>query len=838
MFSQDTTIEQDSVVTSIRNFAQNILAVIFGIIPLLLIPTAAAPFEYTKVCIVLVGVFLALILWGLATLREGVVRVHFSYALGALWLTALVALVSGLLSGDRTDSLIGDLFSIHAAAFVGLLALIPSVWLLLRVEKKQTMRMYILLGASTIVLVCFHVIRIFFGAQMLSFGLLTSNTATPVGSWNDLGLFLGLVVLLSLVALEQLTLTKIGKGFFWIITIGGLFMLAIINFFTIWLVLGLASLAIIVFTLGRDPTSSQLPLIESAPKKARGSAALWQALLVFFVSILFVIAGPTFGGWINSLTGINYVEVRPSFGATMDIARSVYHENALLGIGTNRFADAWRMYKNDSINSTVFWNTDFNAGNGYLTTFFVTTGLLGGSVWLLFLLTYAVTGIRRLLSPIKNNDRTWYFIALSSFLSALYVWGISVVYVPGVTILLLGALCTGVSLHAFNVLTREGGFVRSVVGNRRGRFVLTLGAVILIVASVGILYLVSRHYSAVYGFNTSVQEMQAGGTDVDAQEAKVASAFQLFASDTFARRVAEYQLAKMNALVGVEKPTQADQQNFSNAVALGINAVQVAIQNDPNEPANWSLLGNIYAVLAGLKVDGAYDHAIETLTHTQTLNPKNPLPYLDLAIVEARAGKTDDARKYINQAIKIKPNFVDAFFLLSQIEIASGNVDAAIQSTEATITLDPNNPTRYYQLGLLARSKDDTQQALAALERAVSLDENFANARYHLALVYDELGRSADAKAQLEVVLKLNPGNQDVTQMLDVLNREGSLKSLRTEASQKVDEQMPVTAEDGTVNAGSGEANGSSLVTPVNTPPKDPGANTPKGETQDSTKSE
>lgn len=831
MLPQAHAGEQDRVATTLRTYAQNILTVIFGLLPLIFIPTVAAPFEYTKVFAVLLGVFLALILWGLSILRAGVVRMSVSYTLGSLWLVALGALVSGLLSGDRTDALVGDLFSIHSAAFVALLALIPSVWVLLQAGKGAIMRMYTLLGASAIILVLFHIIRIIFGASALSFGMFTSNIATPVGSWNDLGLFLGLVVMLSLVALEQLSLTKVGKIFFGIATLGGLFMLAVINFFTVWLILGLASLVMIVFTLGRDPVGTQLPLMGAEPQKFRGTQSLWHALVVFLVSVLFVVGGSTLGGWISNATGVSYVEVRPSFGATMDIARAVYQENALLGAGTNRFPDVWRTHKDDSINSTVFWNTEFNAGNGYISTFFVTTGALGGCLWVLFIVTYAITGVRRLLSPSNSGDRIWYFIALSSFLSALYVWGLSIVYVPGATILMIGALCTGISLHAFSVLSMQEGRTFSVIGNRRGRFVLTLGVVVLIIASVGLLYLVGRHYSAIYNFNASVQEMQQGA-DIEAQEAKVAAAYQLFSSDIFARRVAEYQLARMNALVGLQNPTEADQQQFNNAVSLGINAAEIAIANDKDEPANWSLLGNIYGVLAAVNVEGAYDRAIERLNRAQELNPKNPLPYLELAIVEARGGKMDLAREHINKAISIKPNFVEAFFLLSQLEIANGNTDAAIQSTQATITLEPNNPARYYQLGVLARAKGDTALAIAALERAVALDENFANARYHLALAYDEAGRSADAKAQLEVVLKLNPENQEIMTMIDVLNREGSLKSLRDQAAQSVSEQAPVTAEDGTVTA-PGDAD-SSLVTPVNTPPK----NTTEDSVEDQTETQ
>jgi tetratricopeptide (TPR) repeat protein len=817
MLPQERIGEQDRVATTLRAYAHNILAVVFGLLPLLFIPTIAAPFEYTKVFAVFLGIFLALILYSLSVLRSGLLRVSFSYALGALWLVVLSTLLSGLLSGDFTDSLIGDLFSVHAVAFTTLVALIPTTVVLLAAGKTVVMRTYKLLAFSTIVLVLFHILRIVFGTDMLSLGVFMSNVATPVGSWNDLALFLGLVVILSLVALEQLALTKVGRISTGIVTLGALFMLGVINFFTVWIVLGVASLVVVVFTLGRDRSGdAQLLLMGGDTQKAQSFASLGHALVVFFVSVLFVVGGSTLGAGISRLTGIEYVEVRPSFEATADITRAVYEENALLGAGTNRFADAWRMYKDTSINATVFWNTDFNAGNGYIPTFFVTTGILGGLAWMLFIVVYAVTGARRLLSPGNAGDRVWYFIAVASFVSALYIWGISLVYVPGVVMLLIGALQTGISLHAFSVLGGKEGTVITVSGNRRARFVLTLVTVIVIIGSVGVLYAAGRHYSAIYAFNTSIAGMQSGAS-IEATEGRVASAFQLFSSDVFARRVAEYQLAKMNTLVGISQPDEGQQRQFNEAVTYGINAANIAIENDPDEPANHTVLGNIYSLLTSVSVEGAYDRAAEQFDRVQALNPKNPLPLLERAILEARAGNIEAARTRIAEAIALKSNFVEAFFLLSQIEIATGNVEAAISSTQATITLDPQNPARYYQLGILERARSNTQAAATAFEQAILLDADFANARYHLALAYDELGRSADAKTQLEYVLTLNPGNADVATLINVLATEGSLQRLRAATSQTVTEQQPVTTETGTVTTtGSSD---SPLITPINTPP-------------------
>ncbi len=818
MMSDERVRQDDPIAMALSRYAQNVLVVIFGLLPLIFLPTSVAPFEYTKVFIVMIGLCIALVLYSLSVLRSGTLSVGISYPLLGLWGVAGVTFLSSLLSGDFKDSFVGDLFSIHATAFVAILALIPTVWILLRSSKASVMRMYVLFAVSTLILVVFHTLRLKFGAEFLSFSVFTSPTSTPVGSWNDLALFLGLTIILSLIALDQITLTRVGKILFAGVTLVSLFMLGVINFFMVWLILGLTSLVMIVYALGKDRfTGNQLSFTSIVPTV--NSASLSTTLIVFAVSVLFVVGGATLGGAIAKYTGVTYVEVRPSFEATANIARNVYHENAFLGIGTNKFTDAWRMYKDNAINVTPFWNTEFNAGNSYITTFFVTTGVFGGIAWIIFLLTFLVTGVRRLLVA-SDSDRMWYFIGVSSFVSAVYIWGMSLVYVPGIVILLLGALCTGVSLSAFSVLDAQQSRTISFGTNRRSGFILTVLVIIVIIGSVSVLYTAGRHYSSVYAFNESVLSMQQGKS-IDELERQVESAYKLSTSDIFARRIAEYQLARMNGLIAKTSPTDEDRVQLEKVSILGINAAQEAVKIDSQEPENWEILGNIYGILAVIGVEGAKDRALEAFNKSKDLNPKSPLPYLEIALVTGRTGEVEVARASITQAIELKPNYTEAFYFLTQLEIATGNVEAAIKSTQAIISLEPQNPARYYQLGVLESARGGKEAAISAFEKAIELDTNYANARYLLALAYDMEGRSSDAKAQLEVVLSLNPGNQEVMALLGVLNAEGSLKRLRggqNQTPQIVNEGAPVTNENGTVST-TQEAD-TELVTPVNTAPK------------------
>lgn len=819
MMLDERVRQDDPIAVALSRYAQNVLVVIFGLLPLIFIPSPIAPFDYTKVFIVITGLLIALVLYSLSILRSGVLSIGISYPLLALWGVVFITFLSSLLSGDFKDSFVGDLFSIHATVFVAILALIPTVWVLLKSSKASVMRMYVLFAISTLVLVIFHVLRLKFGAEFLSFGVFTSSVSTPMGSWNDFALFLGLTIILSLIALDQITLTRVGKILFGGVTLVSLFMLGVINFFIVWLILGLTSLVMIVYALGKDRfTGNQLSFTNVVP--VVNSASLTTTLIVFAVSVLFVAGGSTLGGAIAKYTGVSYVEVRPSFEATANIARNVYNENAFLGIGANKFTDAWRMYKDEAINITPFWNTEFNAGNSYLTTFFVTTGVLGGIAWIIFFLTFFITGVRRLLVT-SDGDRMWYFIGVSSFVGAVYIWGMSIVYVPGVVILLLGALCTGVSLSVFSVLDTKQQRTISVGTNRRSGFILTILVIVVIIGSVSILYTAGRHYSSVYTFNESILSMQQGKS-IDELERQVESAYKLSSSDIFARRIAEYQLARMNELIAKANPTEEDRAQLVKVSMLGINAGQQAVKIDSQEPENWSVLGNIYSILAVIGVDGAKDRALEALNKSRDLNPKNPLPYLEIALVIGRTGDVETARTSIARAIELKPNYTEAFYFLTQLEIATGNVEAAIKSTQSIISLEPENPARYYQLGVLESARGGKEAAISAFEKAISLDQNYANARYLLALTYDMQGRSSDAKTQLEAVLKLNPGNEEVTSLLNILNTEGSLKRLRevpNQTVQVVDESEPKTDENGTVSTT--QESDTKLIKPVNTVPKE-----------------
>lgn len=802
----------DPVEGTLRSISQNIIVLVFGLLPLFFIPVSYVPFDYAKTLFVIFGVLLAIIFFSLSVLRSGKIQFAAPLALCGLWIVVVATSVSAMLSGDMRDAFLGDNMGIHTGVFVLLLALVATVGALIGQTKVTIMRLYILLTGSAIVLGIFHIARFVFGPDLLSFSLFNGLINTPIGGWNDLALFFGLSILLSLVALEQLPLTKWGRSLFSAVIALALIVLAVVNFFAVWLVLGLVSLVMLMYSLSKDRFSEKTLTLEGK-KNAISIQSVLISFIVFAVSAAFIIGGGALGGYINKVTGISYIEVRPSFEATTDIARHVYKENAFVGIGPNKFIDAWRLYKDPSINQTVFWSTDFEGASGYLTTLFVTTGIFGMLAWLLFLGLFLFSGFKMLFRSV-HVDRFWYFIGSSSFVAALYLWTMSFVYVPGATILLLTAVFTSISFAAYAALIPTRTLAFSISSNKRAGFAL-IGVVMLVIVTTTIaLYYAGKHFTAVNTFSDAVYGLQ-NGMDIKQAEEKIASAFSSSRNEKYAIQLASYQLSKINVLAGIPKLTDAQQQELQVSVQNAISAAQIAVEQDPTDARNWATYGSVLSVLAGASVEGAQDKAREAFAKARSYDPSNPLYVLLEAQLDSRVKDLESARSSALKAVELKSNYTDALFFLTQLDIAEGKTDDAIATTQAIISLEPNNPARYYQLGVLLSSSNKLDAAIDALKQAIALDTNYANARYFLALALAQKGDTNAAVEQLQKVLELNPGNADVTALIEQIRSGKPFEAAQNTTSQQVAEPQTVTTDADAVTTT--EVPDTSLITPVNT---------------------
>lgn len=802
--------QPDLVSDLLLKVAQYAVLATFGFVTIFFTPGLWASLGFDKTIFTIVMVGLVLVGTSLLALRKRQARTVLPIPLALFWGVVGAAFLSALLSGDIQDALLGSVLGPQTVGFLAVMATVMTATLVLQSSKIMTIKALAIFASVAGVLLAYNCARIIFGAGFLPFGSFADVTVSPIGGFNDLALFAGLVVLLGLITLLQLPLRGLTQGAVAALIYMALFVLAVVNFFNIWVVIGFFGLLLFVYLLSRDTLFSDS--FEEEQKQPVSKVLLITTAIVCMVSAVFIVGGEYAGNKISSVTGINYIEVRPSLEATIDITKAVYSENILFGVGPNRFADAWRMHKNIGINETIFWDTDFGAGSGYVPTLFTTLGVIGAVLLVVFHAYFLLMGYRMFL---KNSirDSYWYYFGILSFAAATFLWGMTYVYVPGVSILLLTAAFTGFTFVACGASSAPAIFALPLANSRQRGFFLMAAAIVVITITVGSLLTVGEQYTAQARF----AESQANATSIEEFEQVAFSSYNLFPDDRFVSARAQIQLSILNSIIGIPEPTEENQQQFVTAAEQAGVFAQEAVLADPTNPDNHAVLAGVYSTLAAAGFEGAKDRAAASLTTAQQLDPLNPAYKLMAAQMAIRTGDIEQARSEIAASLNLKPNYTQALYLSAQLDISEGNVESAISTTQAIIALEPNNPSRYFQLGVLLSASEKTEQAISAFSAAIERDSEYANARYFLALAYLNNNQPNLALEQLKIVQQTNQENVELAALIAQVEG-GEMPDIQTSATDApVSEPSVTPGENTTVQ--NGEDLESDLVTPVNTVP-------------------
>jgi len=770
------------------------------LLPIFFLPGLWGTLSFQKSFLALAAIATVVVAGSLLALRTKEVKTVVPIPTLLFLGVTVLAIVSAVLSVDTLAALRGSTLEVQTVAFMLVLFGVMCLPLVLQESKRYMFFACAALGSGLALMLLYVATRLLLG-PVASFGSFFSTTQSPVGNLNDVALLAGVVVIMSMVTLVQLQLRLVSQVLLATVIGLSLLVLTVVNFFYVWVVIGFLGLVVLLYLL----SFPHLPK-HTSQNKAEQPRIVVIALAGFIclMSSIFIVAGDYAGAWVSERLQVQFLEVRPSFSANADIARGVYSEQLLFGVGPNQYQSAWREHKDVTINETVFWNTDFVTGSGYIPTLFVTLGLLGGLLYVLFTLWYFWFGVRTLLRS-TSTDSFWYYAGLLSFVGSVFLWGMSYVYVPSATVLLIAAFLTGLTFVARSGLLPESSVTIPLVTNHKRGFVVMALVIVSIMGSIFVLYTVGEQYVAQSSFNKT----QQSAADLATIDQAAMRAYDLYPNHQFLGVRAQAALLEMNRLLGVNDPTEADQQRFVEVAEQALLFTNSAIAASPHNPEYRLLQAFIFNNYAIAGIEEANERTQSALTEAVNLDPKNPSYALAEAQMAFARGDVESVRTAIGKALALKNNFTQALSLLSELDIAEGNVPAAIETAITIITLEPQNPARYYQLGILYTADDQTDQALAAYQAALTLDPGFANARYLQALLLVDQGQIEAALVDLRLVAQTNADNDELASLIAALE-SGDVPSRQTTASD-LDEELLRTDQ------GSNVAPDTNLVTPLNT---------------------
>ena len=745
------------------------------IAPILFIPSSAFPFGFTKTLALALAVIAALVLYIITLFKNREIQIPLNIPLLTVWLLPTAYLLSTIFSSNLRVSLMGHDMGTDTFLFILLGALLATLVSLVFREAKQIYTLYGALVVSFLLVALFHIIRIVIGPSALSFGVLTSTTSTPVGVWNDLAIFAGLIVVLSLITLTGWKNRSLKTtAFFYTGLSVGLLFLIIVNFSLAWWIVGFFALATFVYSViagGRSSISSQSESnnFDVANIPSRTSRISFTSLFVLAVTLILLFFGSGLGTFISSTLDTAAIDVRPSWQSTIDIGKATYEQSPVFGSGANTFDKQWLLYKPEGVNETVFWNVEFPLGISSIPTSFITTGLLGTVAWILFLAALLVSGFRAFIMR-ATGDPFSHYVAVSSFVLAAFLWISVALFTPSPVLYALAFVFTGTFLSSLRGYNLFGEFRISFTNNPKLGFVAVLMLTIVFLGSIAGLFAIGERYVAAVWFQKASLTQDLNQATEYANRAVSLDNF-----DRYHRLLTNVYVSRLTTLINeTETATEAFRNEFQTLLADAVASGQRAVQFDGTRSSNWFELSRAYESVAPLQIDGAYENAVRGLDEALTYDPRSPSLRLERAQLELSLGNTELGKQYLVQALDEKSNYTDAIFLLSQVQVSEGNVGEAIESVEAATIISPRNPVLFFQLGLLHFNENRDAEAIDALERAVNFDGNYSNARYFLGLAYYREGRNDEAIAQFEEIRKINPGNDVTDVILDNLlnNRE------------------------------------------------------------------
>lgn len=762
---------------SLESVMSWILLITTLLLPFFVWPNINIPMQISKLLVFVWPVLVLAVLWITGVLRKGHMEFPRLWLFASAGFVVLTYLLSSLFSDSVKSSLIGQGFEISTFATVGMLFLLFVLTTLVFKDKKKILWLQYMIFASAGVIALYHIVR-FLGvlvfnanASFLSLGIFGDLAGNSIGKWSDLGVFFGLISIMSLLALEHYSFKKVwAKVVAWIFMIVGLFFVATANFSMIWYVLAAFAIISLVYAFA-------LGYSKKTWADNDGSKLPYTSLVVLAISLIFILSNGSLGGYLSTSLRINQVDVRPTWAATTDLVKVTLSKDPVFGAGPNRFSNVWLANKPAEVNSTVFWNTDFDYAVGFIPTLLITTGILGLLAWLIFLVWYIYFAFKMVLE--RGGDRLSHFLMLSSFAGSLYLWFMAVVYIPSSTTLFLAFLLSGATL-AVGII--DGYISKSKIefsDSPRKSFITVLVLIIVMLGAISLAYVYGNKFVASIDFQRA---MIIANTNADLVkiESLVSSAARLDANDVYYRSLAEVYLNKL-----VEISNSLNQSKASKVSPDQSNAIQTllraAFQNansavslDQNNYENYLTLGKIYeyAMINGLS--GSYEGASKAYNDALKLNPQSPLILLTLARLEVSKGTLDKAKEYAISALRLKNDYSDAAYLLAQVETSLGNIKNAIAALESAAVFSPNQPALYFQLGLLKYNQKDFEGAIYSLESAVKLNQYYSNALYFLGLSYSKVGRQSEAIEVFEYLQKLNPDNADVVTVLRSL-RQGNV---------------------------------------------------------------
>ncbi len=235
---------------------------------------------------------------------------------------------------------------------------------------------------------------------------------------------------------------------------------------------------------------------------------------------------------------------------------------------------------------------------------------------------------------------------------------------------------------------------------------------------------------------------------------------------------------------GGEVPDLDDLDALDPSVASAIRDAADRVRREPDRAEAHGELGRVYH---------AHKHqaaARRAYLEAHRLEPgAADWPYY-LALFAAEAGESERAAAYLEQVLRLRPDYLPAWYHLGEVCLTLDRLHCAERAFARMAALAPADPWGHLGLGMLARRRERWPQAAADLSVAVETSSRAGapnrEALYLLAMTHRELGEAAKAQRLLGQLPGLAATAIPDPLLARALERRADLERLIQEANRRV----------------------------------------------------
>ena len=234
--------------------------------------------------------------------------------------------------------------------------------------------------------------------------------------------------------------------------------------------------------------------------------------------------------------------------------------------------------------------------------------------------------------------------------------------------------------------------------------------------------------------------------------------------------LSELQLLAGGATSEVKSPHSEQLQRIINFYTQGqlkqaLFESSQLLERFPNSVVLYNIAG---ASNAGLM---QFDAAINNYKKALKINPDYPDAYNNMGNALKDKGDLEAAIESYKQALKIKPDYAEAYYNMGIALKGKGDLEAAIESYKQALKIKPDYAEAYNNMGSALNDKGDLEAAIESYKQALKIKPDYAEAYSNMGIALKDKGDLEAAIESYKQALKIKPDYAEAYRNLSTMHR-------------------------------------------------------------------